>query len=253
MVNMFKILNPIIALLCSSVMASAVTVNVDGQSSVYGPGLTPSGSSNAAYSHMFSPIAGSFLRFSSVTGSVKLRPSSSGFGGDGGDNGFSNGETIANGTRGFSGITAPTQGFLAGIFIDSSTFPGGTADTFYTGSGGAGIFQSLPDVLDFQTLGVDFSSLAPKLRQAFFIGDGLTGTGSGDLQKFFIPDQADVLLLGFVDFNPITFSPSLYQNNLGSFDVTFEITAVPVPGGLPLMAAGFIVLGTVRLRQRKIA
>ncbi|HEY3242752.1 MAG TPA: hypothetical protein VGM03_05305 [Phycisphaerae bacterium] len=39
----------------------------------------------------------------------------------------------------------------------------------------------------------------PGLRQPFFIGDGLTGTGSGAVQQFLVPDGATRLFLGTID------------------------------------------------------
>jgi hypothetical protein len=74
--------------------------------------------------------------------------------------------------------------FLAGVFLTDAA-PSGTA----------------PASLDFSStaLGRSFSVLAPELQKTFYIGDGLTGTGSGSVQSFLVPDNATRLFLGFVD------------------------------------------------------
>lgn len=54
-----------------------------------------------------------------------------------------------------------------------------------------------PPTLDFNLIGTDFLSLAPQLNQTFLIGDGLTGSGSGETQRFIIPD-------GFVGIADLT-------------------------------------------------
>src|SRR5207253_6847661 len=81
-------------------------------------------------------------------------------------------------SSGIAGIRADTAAFLVGVFIDDSE-PADPA----------------PAVLDFRGA-ANFTSLAPGLRQTFFIGDGLTGTGSGLVQTFTIPDGATRLFLG---------------------------------------------------------
>jgi hypothetical protein len=58
-----------------------------------------------------------------------------------------------------------------------------------------------PPRLDFSetALTEHFLSLSPRLGQVFFIGDGLTETGSGTTQVFDVPDEATRLFLGFAD------------------------------------------------------
>src|SRR4029077_3704818 len=76
------------------------------------------------------------------------------------------------GTSSISGITAPVPGFLVCVFVPAGG-PVGTA----------------PTALDFTSsgLGTSFTSLSPQLDQVFFIGDGLTGNGTGTQQTFNIP------------------------------------------------------------------
>lgn len=98
--------------------------------------------------------------------------------------------------------------FLAGVFLTDAA-PSGTA----------------PASLDFSStaLGRSFSVLAPELQQTFYIGDGLTGTGSGSVQSFLVPDGATRLFLGFVDGSYFVGGPDYYDNNVGSFSATFAI------------------------------
>jgi hypothetical protein len=63
---------------------------------------------------------------------------------------------------------------------------------------GASLPGVAPAALDFR--GVEnFQRVDPVPGQVFWIGDGLTGTGFGDVQEFGIPDGATRLVLGFID------------------------------------------------------
>ncbi len=80
-----------------------------------------------------------------------------------------------------SGIQTPNAGSVAGVF--ESGPPTGDA----------------PPTLDFNSIGTDFPSLSPLLQQVFFIGDGLTGDGTGSVQVFDVPSGAKSLYLGIPD------------------------------------------------------
>jgi hypothetical protein len=60
------------------------------------------------------------------------------------------------------------------------------------------------------------------LGQVFFIGDGLTDVGSGDVQTFVAPPGATRLFLGIADASGFTGDAGCYSDNVGSFQV--EIT-----------------------------
>jgi RHS repeat-associated protein len=97
--------------------------------------------------------------------------------------------------NGISDVRAPINA-VVGVFLDDSQ-----PDT-----------TPAPEAINFETFGTDFLSLSPKLKQVFFIGDGLTGSGSGEVQSFVIPDGATRLYLGVMDGYG-------WYNNSGSIDI----------------------------------
>jgi hypothetical protein len=93
-------------------------------------------------------------------------------------------------------------------------------------------------------------NFSPALDQVFFIGDGLTGTGTGQEQTFNVPTGADRLYLGFADsFDSV---PSFYADDVGSLTATFEITtAAPEPTyGFLVTAALFLGVWLYRRKFR---
>src|SRR5262249_26043566 len=82
-----------------------------------------------------------------------------------------------------------------------------------------------PARLDFSGsgIGMSFPSLAPGLKQPFFIGDGKTGTGVGSVQQFIVPAGATRFFLGTVDGIE-------WRNNTGSLNVVVTSTQ-PQPVG----------------------
>ena len=95
--------------------------------------------------------------------------------------------------------------FLAGVFLADHPGPA-------------------PAGLDFSdnALGKSRESYAPQLGQSFFVGDGLTGTGTGTEQRFVIPEGATALYLGFADGNYFAGDPSWYSDNTGS--IALQVT-----------------------------
>ena len=127
--------------------------------------------------------------------------------------------------NGISDVSAPVNSLL-GVFLDDSQ-PDASA---------------VPGALNFATIGLDFASLSPLLKQVFFIGDGLTAEGSGTLQSFEIPTGATRLFLGTMDgFG--------WFNNLGAFEVTVtpQQTAVPEPATVILLLGGVAGLAAWRV------
>jgi hypothetical protein len=138
-------------------------------------------------------------------------------------------------------------GALVGVFLEDSLPPAPPAALrFYVSNNADGGIQT------------NFRTLAPKIGQVFFIGDGLTGTGSGTLQTFFVPPTATHLYLGYVDVcSSSSTAPGCYFDNVGSLSVTVwlqqyipdwvEPTLSTAPsarccGGMAYDAAGYYTL-----------
>lgn len=135
---------------------------------------------------------------------------------------------------GLSGISARQANmFLVGVFLDSSE-PSGAGPAILSYNSG------VPGGLD--TFDASFS---PSLNQVFFIGDGLTGTGFGQQQLFYVPSAASRLYLGFADsFDSV---PSFYDDDKGSLTAVFAFTTVaaPEPASLFFVACGLLLGGTL--------
>jgi hypothetical protein len=205
------------------VSGSSVVLN---QSTGGGSGTAPNG---------FGVVGGAVVSFSSVIGSISCPAISSegcvslALGSLNDPDGTSNtvtGPTSYSGADNISGITAPGVGYLVGVFLASGG-PSGSA----------------PTALDFTSGGspgsTAFSSLSPQLDQTFFIGDGLTGDGTGSQQSFVAPAGATMLFLGVADSANFT-SPGFYLDNSGTYAVTYSTALVPEPTSLVLLAAGLI-------------
>lgn len=213
--------------------AAPFSATVRGTDAVYGAGLTGGGVSTAPQSIGFSAGFGNVLTFSSIIGATNCCGGSPGTGPDG-----SGGVTSVSALNGLSGIVAPGTMFLVGVFVDSANFPA-SGDT-------------PPPTLNYSSgLSTGSTSYAPLLNQTFFIGDGLTGTGTGSVQSFLAPDAADTLLLGFADSFGFNGTPSYYGDNTGSLSVLGDITTpVPLPAGLPLLGGTLALLALVRKMTR---
>jgi len=124
-------------------------------------------------------------------------PDDPGWGPDGGED-----PSDIPGQGGISPYLGP-QGALVRVFLDNSN-PKDKPE---------------PDGLEFDT---GFAALTPALGQVFFIGDGLTDAGSGDVQTFVALPGATRLFLGIADASSFTGEAGCYSDNVGSFQV--EIT-----------------------------
>jgi ELWxxDGT repeat protein len=197
-------------------VSAAGTVDVDGKANIFGAGHSaPPGSAPGILPMRINLPAGQYrsMQFS-VTGQVSFdvvqpgtRPYYDAEGGPEASNVFS--------TGGISGIRADTYGYLVGVFLGPSE-----------------PVDPAPASLDFRSA-TSFTVLAPLLNQTFFIGDALTGRAMGAKQTFLVPDGATRLYLGLADtYDPptdtITGTPKAYDDNGGSFQVTYKLDGTPV-------------------------
>ncbi len=188
-----------------------------------------------APSATFTADPNQILTFSSVTGSVGCN-----FVITNGPDGtcYPAVNTTVTSYGGVSGIdVSQANMFLVGVFLDN------------TEPSGAG-----PAVLSYDygtpgSLSTSDATFSPALDQVFFIGDGLTGTGTGLQQIFQVPTDASRLYLGFADsFDSV---PSYYADDVGSLTATFAITSTaPEPSSDVLVTAG-VLLGVFLYRRRK--
>jgi hypothetical protein len=174
-----------------------------------------------------SAAAGEVFTFTNVTGAVNFGPSFPLTGPDG-DNSvlvdtpfYEGGLTTINNIAGY--YSAPADA-LIGVFLGPGLPTGNPAPGLLNyGTSGLGTI-----------VGTNFTTLSPELQQIFFIGDGLTGTGTGSIQTYVAPAGATRLFLGTVDgFG--------WNNNGGSFSVTVN-SSVPEPSTWAMMALGFVGL-----------
>jgi hypothetical protein len=187
-------------------------------------------------SDSFAAASNQLLTFSSVTGTVGCN-----FVITNGPDGtcYPGVNTRVTSYGGLSGISAKQANmFLVGVFLDSSE-PSGSGPSVLSYNFGTGLSTSDPE-------------FSPGLDQVFFIGDGLTGTGSGDQQLFNVPSDANRLFLGFADsFDSV---PSYYADDVGAVTATFAITTVPEPASVFLVTGALLVgLALYRRKARLLA
>ena len=193
-------------------LAAQVSVTVPGTANIFGAGHSippdPGGGGGGTLPVQVSiPTGAWYVTFPSVSGAISTLSLS----------GVTNGPDAAVGGSydissygGISGIVDTNRGgFLAGVFVGPSE-----------------PLDPAPARLTFSDATIGFESLAPALCQGFFIGDGLTGTGTGDLQKFYVPTGASRLYLGIYDSYGWTGLPGYYDDNGGQFDVTVAPSVV---------------------------
>jgi hypothetical protein len=163
-------------------------------------------------------VPGTALTFG-AEGLVRYGPGSPGYGPDGGE---ITSHAFYGAQNGISDVFAPTCS-LVGVFLDSARPD----------------LSPPPQALDFSS-NPDFSTLSPRLKQVFFIGDGRTSAST--LQQFVVPSGATRLFLGTMDGWG-------WFNNQGSF--TVEVHVVAEPSALCLLSVGAIgfVVGAWRRRR----
>jgi len=132
----------------------------------------------------------------------------------------------------FTGVVANM--FLVGVFVDDNT-PSGPAPASF----------NYPDAASFALPALNNIVL----NRLFFLGDGLTGTGSGATTTFNVPAGATRLFLGFADGFNFQGAADYYGDNVGSLTVNGDIsTVVPEPSTIALLSGG---LAAFLLRRRK--
>jgi hypothetical protein len=185
------------------------TITVEAKSNIWAAGHSVLPPSINDLSGDFPPmldltsVASRPLTFSSISGTVNGRGSGEPNGSDGKVEGAGSNITAL---QGISGIIHDTKVmFLAGVFLDDSE-PADPA----------------PDTIDFSEMEYDVD-IHPSLKQVFFIGDGLTGTGEGEVQEFFIPEGATRLFFGFADAYNFTGAPGFYNDNSGKLTVVVNL------------------------------
>ena len=216
----------LVAALVFQVSAATVSLPVSGSANIFGARPTappaPGGGGGGLPPALngFSARPDRVITFPRVSGTISLTP---GLGVSNGPDGNASSPTDISSFGGLAGIRSDSSGFLAGVFL-GPTVPSD---------------PTLP-VLDFRSaaLGTSFLTLAPQLGQVFFIGDGLTGTGSGTVQQFFAPPTATRLYLGFADALAYEGLAGHYQDNIGTLNVTVQI--VPEPGIWVMLGLGFL-------------
>jgi hypothetical protein len=124
-------------------------------------------------------------------------------------------------------LTGPANG------ISLADVPGGALVGVFTPAGGpSGLAPTGLDFTGTGGIGTSFLSLSPALDQLFFIGDGLTGTGSGTVQQFVAPAGAGTLYLAISD------SVGASGNNSGSITVDVaSVSSVPEPSSAVFLLA----------------
>ena len=257
---------------------------VDSKSNIYLAGLSvvpagghPNGEGILPPSVSLPVGANRVLRFLSVSGSVSFNNVDAPSAYIGQFNGPDGGAVE------FADANFPSQ------FLTTATPPGlispadGSPTTFYMamdsygGISGMNLFESIPAdrrvmflsgvfiadsepvapapaSLDFSStsLGRSFTELSPLLYQTFYIGDGRTGDGSGDVQTFIVPTGATRLFLGIVDGSYFVGGPDYYDNNDGSFVASFAVNAVPEINPASFSSAMSLLVGAIAfLEQRR--
>jgi hypothetical protein len=225
-----------VVLAVSGEKACADFIVVTGDSNIYGAGHAtapdPAGLGGGIVPPSIAVTGSSVLTFQ-VSGLVSYNGGGNYYGGDGGF--FGPTDILPYG--GISGTQIDFARYsLVGVFLTDQE-PSGSA----------------PPAIDFAS--GSFTTLAPGLNQVFFIGDGLTGTGTGTVQQFIAPSGATRLFLGFADGFDFSGYATTYGDDIGSLDVTYTVTTTPAPASFTMAGIGVACLmgyiGLKHLRHRR--
>lgn len=252
----------IAGLASASLLASAAfagSVDVDSNMSVYGADQTNTWVQNniggATAPASLSVAGDTSLTFSVSGGPITLN---SGGNWNDADGVGSAGTSYTDGINGLSSVGLPNAGALVAVFVDTNTYS--TGDT-------------APTALDYRSGGnasTTDSSYSPVLDQVFFLGDGLTGDGTGSTQTFYVPTGATSLYIGIADAGGYYGYPGSYGDNYNAggfsqqdsdgadpFVVSFvgagQVNGVPDAGSAALLMALGAVALVVAARKRVTA
>ena len=151
------------------------------------------------------PGTGRLMLLTGVAGAIDI------FGGapSEGPDGIPTSEIREAGFGGLSGYWARANGAMSAVFLDDAE-------------------PTDPAPADLDCGNLSYGTLAPALNQVFVIGDGLTGTASGEPQVIAVPDGATRVFFGISDSSGGDALPGAYGDNNGSFTVVGE-AFVPAP------------------------
>lgn len=203
----------------------SVTLTVLATMDIYRAGGYDDGSNGIApVLYSFPARQGQTITFPSVTGEWACTTDAAEYGPEGTGSTIcydassvdaKGGQSISNPTGTFSGYaTTDFLGALVGVFLEDALPREAPASfRFY--------------VIDSSKGGIrtDFRALAPRIGQTFFIGDGLTGYGSGAKQVFKVPPTATRLYLGYLDTCtlPGPTAPGCYSDNVGALTAVVQL------------------------------
>ncbi len=263
--------------------ARAQTVAVDSKSNIYLSGLSqvpvgthPNGEGILPPSVTLPSGGSRVLQFLSVNGSVSYNntdapaPYLGQFNGpDGGAVSFADANFPNNflTTSTTPGLISPGEGSPTTFYVDMDSYGGISGMKLFESNPVdrrvmflAGVFLTdsepvapAPERLDFSStsLGRSFTQLSPLLHQTFYIGDGLTGEGTGAVQNFIVPTGATRLFLGIVDGSYFVGGPDYYDNNVGTFTATFTVTSVPEITPHSFSSVVCLLVGSLALLERR--
>ena len=156
------------------------TLTVDSKSNIFAAGRPTAFDGSLPPFIRLTVGSGTAISFSSITGSWTCTSGGAMVSAEGGN--ICGGATDINSYQGISGIVDGHRSmFLVGVFL-----------------GDRAPSDPAPERLDF-TDSENYTLLSPFLGQTFFIGDGLTGTGTGTPQQVVVPNGATRLFLGVED------------------------------------------------------
>jgi hypothetical protein len=254
--------------------------SIDSTANLYWAGLkalpsgtvAPNGKGSLPPSFTLPAGTSRVLQFTSVSGSLSYNDSFPVYGGqhngpDGGAVWFAD-ENFPSKFIAPAGLLSGTEGSPTTFYLDMASYggisgmklfetdPSARRVMFLAGvfTGDAAPSDPAPEILDFSSTALtrSFASLSPLLDQTFYIGDGLTGEGSGSTQAFHVPDGATHFYLGFMDGSYFVGGPDYYDNNVGSFAATFTVaSSVPEVDPGSLASAIALVAGSLGLLERR--